>query len=70
MAAIDIDKLLEDIHPLRTIEQVAESVDEAINTFQYGSGIVSQWKEFNLILSRFASHVQNLVLGIPRGVRA
>jgi len=61
-----LDRLLENIDPGRTVEEVAVRVDKAINTFRFGSGIVSQWEDFKSLLTGFVSHVESSILGMTR----
>ena len=61
-----LDMLLQDIDPIRTVEDVAARVDKAINTFRFGSGIVSEWDDFKNLLTGFTSHVQSVILGMSR----
>ena len=61
-----LDMLLQDIDPIRTVEDVAARVDKAINTFRFGSGIVSEWGDFKNLLTGFTSHVQSVILGMSR----
>ena len=57
-----LDKLLESIDPIRTLEKVSARADEAINSFHIGLGVIKQWEEFELILTRFFCHIENVVL--------
>ena len=57
-----LDKLLASIDPIRTLDKVSARVDEAINSFHVGSGIIKQWEEFQLLLTRFFCHIENIVL--------
>ena len=65
-----LDKLLESIDPVRTLDEVSARVDEAINSFYAGPGVIRQWEEFQLILAKFFCHIENIVLRIhpPRSI--
>ena len=59
-----LDRLLESIHPARTLDQVSARVDEALNSFKVKSGIIENWEEFRTVLTKFYHHVENVVLRI------
>jgi hypothetical protein len=62
--------LLESIDPVRTVDEVSARVDEAINSFHVGPGVIKKWEEFQLILAKFFCHIENIVLRIhpPRSL--
>ena len=59
-----LDRLLESIDPDLTLDQVSARVDEALNSFQLGSGILEDWQEFRTVLAGFFRHVETRVLRI------
>jgi hypothetical protein len=65
-----LDKLLESIDPVQTVDEVSARVDEAINSFNVGPGVIRQWEEFQLISAKFFCHIENIVLRIhpPRSL--
>jgi len=64
----DLKKLLDSIHPKRTLDQTSGRADEAMNTFSAGSSRITDWDEFRRCLVRFARHVDSKILrarGMP-----
>ncbi len=59
-----LERLLENIDPVRTLEEVSARVDEAVNSFPVASGIVTDREEFKGLMARFYRHVENRVLRI------
>jgi len=57
-----LERLLESIHPDRTIDEVSRRVDRAVNSFQAGFSRITDWKEFEKCIARFMVHLQNHVL--------
>ena len=60
-----LDRLLEDIDPARTLDQVSSRADEAVNSFRMQSGIIKDWERFRTVLTEFYRHVENVILRIP-----
>ncbi len=60
----ELDRLLESIDPVLTLDQVSARVDEALNSFQVESGIIEDWEEFRTVLTGFYCHVENVILRI------
>jgi hypothetical protein len=65
-----LDKLLYNIDPARTIDQVSARVDKAINSFRVQRHVIKQWGEFQFVLARFFCHLENFILHIrpPRAL--
>jgi hypothetical protein len=59
-----LDRFLESIDPIHTMDQVSARVDEAINSFRINSGVIENWDEFRITLTRFYRHVENITLRI------
>lgn len=59
-----LERLLEFIHPSKTIEPVLSRVNIAINTFPKGSISIRSIDDFMMILTRFYCHVEMHVLKI------
>jgi len=62
-----LDRLLEDIDPARTLDQVSSRADEAVNSFRMQSGIIKDWQGFRTVLTEFYRHVENTILRIRSG---
>ena len=61
-----LKKLLDNIHPRRTLDQTAGRADEAINTFSAGPSQITDWDAFRRCVVRFAKHVDSKILRIRR----
>jgi len=59
-----LEELLQRIDPSRNIEEIATRVDDALNSYRMGEGLIRNWDEFKLALIKFCSHVENVVLRI------
>jgi len=57
-----LERILESIHPNKTIDDVSRRVDRAVNSFRSGSSRISDWDEFLKCIARFMVHLQNHVL--------
>jgi len=60
--ATSLDRLLDRIHPKRTLDQVDARIDEAINTFDVRRGVIGRWEDFKDCLARFLIHLETRVL--------
>lgn len=56
--ATDLDQLLTDIDPDRTIEQVFRRADEAINSFPMRQAQFTTWSQFTACMADFVQHVE------------
>ena len=62
--ASTLEKLLESIHPSRTIETVDQRADDAINSFDMPGARTDRWEDFRRHIVRFLSQVEASVLGL------
>lgn len=60
----ELDLLLESTDASLTLDRVSCRVDEALNSFDVESGIIEDWQEFKVVLTRFYCHVEKFVLRI------
>lgn len=60
-----LDKLIEQIDPSRTLNEVSSRVDEAVNRFACSIGSINDYNRFEQVLSQFVRHVDNQVLHMP-----
>ena len=60
-----LDVLLEQIDPIRTIDQVAVRVDNALNLFHLSQYRITKWDDFRNVLTSFFRHVENAIFRIP-----
>ena len=70
--ATKLDRLLEGIHPDRTLEEANKRADEAINSFSVDSSQITDWDRYRDCLIRFLHHVDTKILRLqqacPMGV--
>lgn len=59
-----LDRLLADIAPRRTLEEVARRTDEALNAFSANGAQITDWDEFRQCLIRYMRQVESRILGI------
>ena len=59
-----LDILLESIDPERTMESVSKRVDNALNAFDIKAIQITDWHDFQDILTRFFRHLENHVLNV------
>ena len=62
--ATKLERLLSEIDPSRTLDEVAARVDRAVNSFPYGSAVVTDVEDFEELIGRFYAHVEGEVLSI------
>jgi hypothetical protein len=60
-----LDNILTSIDPDRNLNDIASRVGDALNSYRLENGLVSDWDEFKMVLSKFCRHVECAVLGIP-----
>ena len=60
-----LDRLIEQIDPSRTLNDVSSRVDEAVNRFTCGEGSIKDYNRFEQVLTQFVRHVENQVLDMP-----
>lgn len=60
----DLDTLLAQIAPAKTIDVVASRVDQALNTFTIDQAKITDWGEYQTVLSKFFRHAENHVLNM------
>jgi hypothetical protein len=61
-----LDRLLESIHPSRTIEELNRRADDALNSFSAESPQIEGWDRFRHCLIRFLTHVESRLLRLAR----
>ena len=66
----DLDRLLEDIDPERTIEPAFRRADAAINSFPMRSARITDWHEFTSCIVAFITHVEFHILCLRQPVRS
>jgi hypothetical protein len=62
-----LERLLDRIHPSRTIDEISRRVDRAIESFPVRKSSVSTYSEFEDLLGRFCAHIMKRVLSHPDG---
>jgi len=67
--ATDLERLLQQLDPDRTIEATYRRADEAINSFPLRQARITQWNEFRGCLVEFIGHVESSILRMERPVR-
>ncbi len=65
----DLDQLLEDLDPERTIEPAFRRADAAINSFPLYHAQILEWVEFTACMANFVAHVESCVLRLKQPVR-
>lgn len=63
-----LDKLLASIDPARSIEDVYNRANEAINIFPQRSGQIEQWDQFRGCMAEFLRHVDFCTLRFQRPI--
>ena len=65
-----LDELLANIDPSRTLDPTAARADQALNAFPIPSGLIADWEDFKVFMSRLLCHIENGVLRLrpPRQV--
>ena len=66
----DLDRLLSQLDPERTIEPAFRRADEAVNSFSVGRAQITEWDGFRDCMARFVVHVESYVLRLRRPVRS
>ena len=61
-----LERLLADIDPKATLNRTASLADNAMNTFSFGSGQVTDRKDFEERLTDFFCHVESNVLHLSK----
>jgi len=61
-----LEQLLNSIHPAKTSEQLNMRADEALNTFEFDSALITDWNQFRLCLTRFLNHGEQKMLLLRR----
>ena len=62
-----LDRLIESIHPSRTLDDVSARVDEAINSFSVKRAVIEDWDEYVRFFADFCRHVEITVLRLGQG---
>ena len=66
----DLERVLEDLDPERTIEDAFRRADEAINSFPMRGPRITDWNEFTACLAEFVVHVESCILRLRQPVRS
>jgi len=66
--ATKLDRLIESIDPMRTLNKVSADVDGAINSFSMNRATIKDWNEYQEYLAGFARHIEKIVLRMGSGV--
>jgi hypothetical protein len=66
----DLERLLEDLDPERTVESAFRRADEAINSFAMQRAQITDWNAFAACMAKFVVHVESQILRLPRPVRS
>ena len=61
-----LDRLLESIHPSRTIEELNRRADDALNSFSAEAPQIESWDRFRHCLIRFLHHAESRLLRLAR----
>ena len=65
-----LEQLLADIHPAVTTEQTNRRADDALNSFEVRTAVISDWEEFTACMGNFFAHVEAKVLGLQKSLCA
>jgi len=60
-----LEQLLASIHPQVTTEQTNRRADDALNSFEVRTAVISDWEEFTVCMGSFFAHVEAKVLRRP-----
>ena len=63
-----LDQLLDSIDPERTLDEVDRRADDAITSFGFESGRITDWSAYQKTLIRLLSHVDSKVLRLRSAV--
>lgn len=66
----ELDRLIHSIRPERTIEEVFNRANEAINTFHLEAAQISEWDDFRHCMAEFLRHVEACSLRLNGPVEA
>ena len=66
----DLELLLDDLDPERTIESAFRRADEAIISFPMQHAQITDWNEFTACMAEFVVHVESHILRLERPVRS
>jgi len=66
----DLERLLRELDPDRTIEPTFRRADEAVNSFRVDRAQIIEWNRFRDCMVRFVAHVEFHVLRLRRPVRS
>ena len=66
----DLDRLLKELDPERTIEPAFRRADEAVNSFPVQRAQITEWDRFRDCMVKFVAHVESYVLRLRRPVRS
>lgn len=66
----ELDRLLESIRPEKTIVEVFNRANEAINTFHIDSARIEMWERFTYCMAEFLRHLHVCILRLSRPVDA
>ncbi len=63
-----LERLLADIDPSRTYDQLFARADDAINSFSPACAQITDYREFGRFMSSFVAHVEKNILRLHRSV--
>ena len=52
-----LDRVIESIDPMRTVDKVSADVDRAINSFSMNRATIDDWNKYQEYLADFARHI-------------
>ena len=63
-----LDRLLDSISPEKTIEDIYNRANEAINSFRFKKAQITQWDEFRWCIAEFLRHLEEHILNLRKPV--
>jgi hypothetical protein len=63
-----LDRLLEEISPERTLDELSARADAALNSFRMTRGQITRWEEFCDCLGQFRRHLDTVLLHLREPV--
>lgn len=65
--ATKLDRLLEKIDPIHTLDEVSADVDSAVNSYAMRRATIEDWGEYEEFLADFLRHIETSVLRLGPG---
>ena len=63
-----LDRLLDSISPEKTIEDIYNRANEAINSFRFKKAQITQWDEFRRCMAEFNRHLEERILKLRKPI--